>query len=232
MLIGLGAVAGLLLAGWRAPQKDRIRYVDAGALTLVGALLGSRAVSVAANWSYYQSHTSEIYRVWMGGLSGIGALVGGVVVVTLIGALWKIPVGNLADVLLPLAGTLTVTAWMGCWIDGCSYGNLSATWFAVPARDEWGVVANRIPVQLIGAVSTLILIWLIDWSGKRLAINGMSASLGLLGLSSVVFMLSYLRADPTLIWKGFRLEAWGAVGLMIFSSLTVVVLLFFRKNKG
>ena len=50
LLLGLGALAGLLLAGWRAPQKERIRYLDAGVLTLLGALLGSRAISVVVNW--------------------------------------------------------------------------------------------------------------------------------------------------------------------------------------
>jgi prolipoprotein diacylglyceryltransferase len=205
--------------------------VDAGALTLLGALLGSRALTVVVNWTYYQSNTSEIYQVWQGGLSGIGALTGGLLTEIIIARWWKIPVGVLADVLLPLAGTLTVTAWMGCWVDGCGYGNMSGAWFAVSARDEWGVLADRAPVQLIGAISTLILIWLVDRAGKHLPIKGMSACLGLFGLSTIVFMLSYMRADPIPIWNGLRLEAWGAVSLMIFSSLTVVVLLFFRKNK-
>jgi prolipoprotein diacylglyceryltransferase len=231
VLLGLGALAGLLLAGWRAPQKDRVRYVDAGVLTLLGALLGSRAFTVVVNWTYYQSHQGEIYQVWLGGLSGIGAMVGGLLAVIII-ALWlRIPVGGLADVLLPLVGALTVTAWMGCWLDRCVYGVLSNTWWAIPAHDEWGVLADRIPVQLLGAISTLILIWLLDWSGKRLPVQGMSATLGLFGMSAVVFVLSYWRADPTPIWNGLRLEAWGAIGLMIFSSLTVVLLLFYLKYK-
>jgi amino acid permease len=59
----------------------------------------------------------------------------------------------------------------------------------------------------------------------------MSATLGLFGIASILFLLSYLRADPTPIWNGLRLEAWGAMGLMIFSSITVVVLLFYWKYK-
>jgi len=75
------------------------------------------------------------------------------------------------------------------------------------------------------------LIWLLDRLDKRLPIKGMSAALGIFGLSTVVFILSYLRADPTPIWNGLRLEAWGAIGLMVFSSVTVVVLLFCWKYK-
>jgi phosphatidylglycerol:prolipoprotein diacylglycerol transferase len=231
LLLGLGALAGLLLAGWQAPQKERIRYLDAGVLTLLGALLCSRVVSVIMSWDYYQSHLNEIYQVWLGGLSSIGAIVGGFLAVLIIAGWWRIPMGVLADVLLPLAGTLTVTAWMGCWVDRCGYGMPSNTWWALPARDEWGVMADRIPVQLLGAISTLILIWLLDRLAKRLPVQGMSATLGLFGLSAIVFILSYLRADPTPIWNGLRLEAWGAMGLMIFSSITVLVLLFWWKYK-
>lgn len=231
LLLGLGALAGLILAGWRAPQKDRIRYLDAGVLTLLGALFGSRALTVAVNWTYYQSHPVEIYQVWLGGLSSIGAMIGGLLAIFILGAWLKIHVGVLADVLLPLAGTMAVTAWMGCWVDRCGYGLPSNSWWALPARDEWGVLADRVPVQLLGAITTLILIWLLDRTGMRLPVKGMNATLGLFGVSAVVFVLSYLRADPTPIWNGFRLEAWGALGLMVISSLTVVVLLIYWKYR-
>jgi hypothetical protein len=45
----------------------------------------------------------------------------------------------------------------------------------------------------------------------------------------VLFSLSYLRADPTPIWNGLRLDAWGAAGLMLFSALSLVVLLIYGK---
>ncbi|HEX9091779.1 MAG TPA: prolipoprotein diacylglyceryl transferase family protein [Anaerolineales bacterium] len=225
LLLGLGALAGLVLAGWRAPQKERLRYLDAGVLTLLGALIGSRALAVAVSFSYYQSHLSEIVQVWLGGLSSIGALIGGLLAVFVIAVWWRIPLGLLADVLIPLAGTLTVTSWMGCWVDRCGYGMLSNSWWALPARDEWGVLADRVPVQLIGAIATLVLLWLLDRAARRMPVQGMSATLGLYGISVIIFLLSYIRADPTPIWNGLRLEAWGALGMMIFSSFTLVVLL-------
>jgi phosphatidylglycerol:prolipoprotein diacylglycerol transferase len=233
ILLGVGALAGLLLLSWRAPQKERLRYVDAGVLTLFGALVGGRAFSVAVNWGYYSTHLGEVLRVWMGGFSGIGALIGGVLAIIVIAIWWRLPLGSFADALLPLAGTLTIAAWMGCWLDACSYGAASNVWWALPSGDEWGVTANRVPVQLIGATATLIVIWLLDWGGRRMPVRGSGAALGLFGLSAVLFGLSYLRADPTPIWNGLRLDAWGALGLMAFSAVCVVVLLLywiFRKK--
>jgi prolipoprotein diacylglyceryltransferase len=231
ILLGLGALTGLLLAGWRAPKKETIRYLDAGVWTLFGTLVGSRSLFVVVNFSYYQTHPGEIVQVWLGGLSSIGALVGGILAVFVLAIWWKIPAGVLADTLLPLAGAITVTAWLGCWVDRCGYGVPSSAWWAVPGRDEWGVLATRVPVQLMGAGLTLILIWLLDRAGKSLPAQGLSASIGLFGLSAVVLSLSYLRVDPTPIWNGLRLEAWGSIGLMIFSTVTVVVLLLRRKFK-
>jgi prolipoprotein diacylglyceryltransferase len=231
LLLGLGAAAGLMLAGWRAPEKYRLRYVDAGVLSLLGALIGSRTVMVAVNWAYYQTHISEILQVWRGGLSSIGALMGGIVAILMIAPVMRIPIGSLADILIPLTGTLTVTTWMGCWVDRCSYGLPSNSWWSLPARDEWGVLSNRIPVQLLGAMATLIIIWLLDRFGKHIPAVGISASLGLFGISAVLFGLSYLRADPAPIWNGLRLEAWGALGMMIFAAISAVVLLLYKQLK-
>jgi prolipoprotein diacylglyceryltransferase len=231
LVLGVGALTGLFLISLRAPEKERIRYVDAGVLTLFGALIGGRGLSVAVNFNYYSLHQGEIFKVWRGGFSGIGALVGGILVIFILALYWRIPLGVLADALLPLAGTMTIAAWMGCWLSSCSYGLTSDAWWALPSGDEWGVIADRVPVQLMGAGATLVMIWLLDWEGRRLAIHGTGAALGLFGLSAVLFGLSYLRVDPTLIWNGLRLEAWGAAGLMLFSALSLVVLFIYWKIK-
>jgi hypothetical protein len=78
---------------------------------------------------------------------------------------------------------------------------------------------------------SLVFIWLLDRASNRLPVPGLSASIGIFGLSAVMFGLSYLRVDPTPIWQGLRLEAWGAIGLMIFSTMAVVVLLLRWKFK-
>jgi phosphatidylglycerol:prolipoprotein diacylglycerol transferase len=232
VFLGLGALTGLLLVGWRAPQKEAIRFLDAGLVVLSGALIGSRAITVVVNWGYYQTHPGEIIQVWLGGLSSIGALAGGLIAILLFAAWWRISAGSLADFFLPLAGTMTVTAWLGCWVDSCGYGLPSGAWWALPGRDVWGVLAYRVPVQLLGAILTLALIWLLDRAGRQLPLSGMSAAIGLFLLSAEILTLSFLRADPTPIWQGLRIEAWGAIGLMALSAIIVVVLLIRLKYRS
>jgi prolipoprotein diacylglyceryltransferase len=224
-------LAGLLIVGWRAPKKETIHYLDAAVAALFIALVSSRAFSVIAARGYYGSHLAEIPQVWLGGLSSIGALVGAVLSIFILALGWKLPAGLFADLLFPLAGMLGITSWLGCWFNACSYGPPSSAWWALPARDEWGVIAPRIPVQLMGAILTLAIVWLMDWAARRWVIPGLAASLGLFGISALLFALSYLRADPVPIWQGLRQEAWGAIGLMLLSGVLVVVLLVRWKGK-
>jgi len=236
ILLGLGALVGLLLIVWQAPKEEASRYLNAGLWTLLGALVGSRALVVMENHRYYQSQPGEIAQVWLGGLSGIGALAGGLITILILAAWWDLPAGKLADTLLPLAGAVAITAWLGCWVDRCGYGITSAGWWALPGRDEWGRLANRVPVQLLGAVFTLVVIWLLDWVGKRTHIPGLISAIGLFGISAVLFSLSFLRADPTPVWMNLRLEAWGAVVLMLISLILLGVVIlrwkFWEKEKS
>ncbi|HEX9091920.1 MAG TPA: prolipoprotein diacylglyceryl transferase family protein [Anaerolineales bacterium] len=225
LFIGLGTLSGLLLSGWRAPQKETMRYLDAGLGILFAALIGSRALTVAAGWAYYQGHPSEIIQVWQGGLSGIGALAGAALGMIIIAFAFKFPLGLLSDTFLPLANTLSIAAWLGSWVSGSSYGAPSAAWWALPAYDEMGVLDTHLPVQLLGAIFSMLIALLLDRATQRFPFKGISALLYLFGLSGVIFGFSFLRVDPAQTWQGVRLEAWGAVGLMIFSALLLVVLL-------
>ena len=232
VLLGLGALMGLLLIVWRAPKKETSRYLDAALAILFGALLVSRAGYVAVHLPYFQIHPGEMIQVWKGGLSGIGALAGGAIAILILAGWWRGSTASMADVILPLVGTLAITAWLGCWMDSCGYGLPAKAWWALPARDEWGVLAYRVPVQLMGAFVTLGIIWLLDRVSKRIAIPGISASLGVFLIAAEIFALSFLRADSTPLWYGLRLEAWGAIGLMVFYLLIGVVLLFRWKRRS
>lgn len=225
IFLSLGTLAGLLLVAWRAPRKETIRYLDAAVFALFLSLLGGRLGFVAVSWGYFASHPVEVFQVWLGGLSATGAILGGVIAIFILRLGWKLPLGLLADTLFPLLGMLCVASWLGCWFNACSYGALSGAWWALPTRDEWGVLAPRFPLQLVGSLLTLVIVWLVDWLTGRLPIPGLASTLGLSALSALLFALTYARADSAPIWQGLRLDAWGALGLMLLSGLLVVVLL-------
>jgi len=216
---------------WQAPEKQVFRHLDAGLWVLVGGLVGSRAAYVLYNWSYYRAHPLDIPQVWLGGLSGPGALAGALLALLLVALVTRQRLAILADAVLPLGLTLTLTGWLACWQAGSAYGAETTSWWGMPARDEWGRMALRFPVQLTGALLTVGIIALLDGVRRWLITPGATASLGLLGLSLESFGLSFLRADPPLAWYGLRLEAWTALGFTGVSILALMVFYLIQRTK-
>ena len=96
--------------------------VDAALAAGVGGLLLARAAYAGFHWAYYQDHLGQAVRLWDGGLAWQGALVGGVIGVSLMGAFRRIRVPVALDVLTPGAASLAAFAWLACQPVGCAYG--------------------------------------------------------------------------------------------------------------
>lgn len=221
---------------WVAQQTPRNRVngqVNAGLLTLLGSLLGGRAAFVGLNWPYFQTRILEIPQIWLGGFVWPGALGGALLSLTLIAALTRQPLGTLADGLLPLVASVSVSIWLGCWIDGIAYGPQVDAWWGVPARDEWGEIAYRWPLQPLGALLTLAVFWFLEVFKQRPWFNipGRVFSLGVGGLSLILFSLSFLRVDPAPFWRGQRLETWTALGFITLAGIALLTT-FIRRGKN
>ena len=114
---------------------------------------------------------------------------------------------------------LVLSAWLACWLDGCFYGQILDTWWSLPARNEWGIPARRVPVQFLGAVLCLGTFWLVERFQKRLPAPGLAALLFLVAVSWQLLALSFFRADPAPTWQGMHLDSWAALGLAVISLL-------------
>jgi phosphatidylglycerol---prolipoprotein diacylglyceryl transferase len=223
VFLALGACVGLAWIAGRSSQKLALRQVEAGMWVLLGGLIGSRLAYVAASWLYYQDHILESPQFYRGGLSWPGALAGGLLALVTFAAFNHISLAGLADDLLPLLVALSVGAWLGCWVAGCTYGIASDAWWSIPSPDEWGVVANRWPIQIWGALLTVGLFALLErLAGATRLKQGYRALLGLLGLSLILLGTSLLRADPAITWNGLRLEAWAALAFILLAFIGLV----------
>jgi len=224
LLMGLGVMAGLAWIAYQAREKEILSRMNFGLWIVLGGLIGARAAYAGVHWGYFRAHFNQVWQVFLGGLSWPGALTGAGLTLILVAALTQKSLGTLADALLPLLWTVSVSAWLGCWVDGCAYGIPVHAWWGIPGRDEWGVFSGRVPVQLIGAVLTVAIIWLLDWSRSRLRVPGQAASLGLLALSLQLFGLSFLRADPAPVWQGLRLDSWAALSFSVVAAFFLLLL--------
>ena len=223
LILAVGAAAGLASLAWSASDDARSTNMNSGIWALVGSLIGGRVLYVALHWPYFQNNLVEAIQVYRGGLSWAGALIGGIAVTLLLSKISQRPFGELADMLIPLVFGISISAWLGCWLTGCAYGQPAEAWWALPAMDEWGVIAGRVPVQLIAILLTSGVFWLTSLRREKPNIPGTTAGRFLLGVSITYFLLTYLRADPIPIWAGLRWDAWAAL------SFSVIGFAYFLK---
>lgn len=207
---------GLGWAVWHAPDERAGERLLSGSLVMIAALLSARLAYLASHWQYFRTHPNDILTLPFGGLTWAGALAGGLIAVFLIASFRQEPAALLADALVPLLTALGVAAWLGCWLDGCAYGQPSEAWYRLPGRDEWGNLINRVPVQFMGATLILFTGFLCDRFSRR-AGQAATLTLGLLGLQ--MLLLTDLRADPAPIWQGLRLNSWASLVLTLFGTI-------------
>jgi len=227
LLIAFGAGAGLFSVVSNDAEKKRHARLNAGLGALVGGAIIGRAVYVAVHWGYFQTQLIEIPQIWLGGISGSGALAGGIISLLLIAVIKNENFAELSDALLPLLTALTVSAWLGCWINGSLYGPEVATWWGISARDEWGEYATRWPLQLLGALFTLSIAWGVDQARARgwLRTPGLAAAIEVGGIALTLLWAARLRVDPVPQWRGLGLDAWAAMASILISIAGTVIFL-------
>jgi len=194
----------------------------------MGTLIGGRAGYVLLNWAYYERHHWEVFQVWLGGFSWIGALFGAFISISITAQIQKTSLGNLMDHLLPLFSSITISTWLACWLTGHAYGIEINRWWGVPAINESGLLAQRWPIQLIGALAALGFHWLAEYFQKRRRITrpGLASCLVLSGFSLTIFILSPFRGDPILMLNETRLDIWASAGFFTLSTLMAITFIY------
>jgi len=231
LLLGLGASLGLLLIALQTGDYSALVPLRCGFGVILGGIVGGHLMYVGVNWAYFQGHPGEILQLPLGGFSWGGVVIGALVTMLLLTTLGYRPLPWIIDMAFPLLAAVTIAAWLACWLDGCAYGFTTSTWYAVLAKDEWGSLATRWPLQLVGALITLVILIGVELSRRRKRdwISGARGSIGIFGLCLQWWILSTLRADPAPLWKGQRSETWLAMVFTILAFLTAVFL-FLRQS--
>ena len=234
LLLALGSVGGMIWVLQGVAPERRSQRFNAGLGALVASLFGGRMAYVAIHWAYFQTQPAEIVQFWQGGLAWAGALAGGLGGLLLVSLWQRQPLGEMLDDLWPLFICLGTLVWLGCWLEGLAYGPRIAAWWSLPAVNEWGQIEQRLPLQLLGALFSLGLIWAHERLQARLAesVPGLTGSLGLAGLAVLMLSVSLLRADLAPAWRGLRLESWAAIGFLGLAIAAILVGLFSKHRKN
>jgi phosphatidylglycerol:prolipoprotein diacylglycerol transferase len=163
---GLLLIVGFVAAAWDAAREARRRGVDPNIIgdlalpLLLVCIACCRVLYVALNRSQFSSPAQWV-RIWDGGLSFHGALVGAVAVVAFYG--WKSRLGfwRLADIIAPSVFLGYAFGRLGCFLNGCCYGEPCALPWAMVFRVEGGpagaLTPPSHPAQLYSAILAVLL---------------------------------------------------------------------------
>lgn len=203
----------LLVVAWLAWQQRRGQpaTLDLGLLALGAGVLGARAGHVLANWDYYNEQQLAILDLRDGGLAWHGGLLAGLIALAL-GAVWRrdsdLPYvlrlrQMLALLVVPVAIGL-LGGWLACLLAGCAYGiavDPPQRFYTPDWPDNYGVLAFRLPSQLLGILLALILLAL-----ARPLMRRPGVFLVLLGIGQ--FLIAWTRGDLTVTWGPLTATQW------------------------
>jgi len=212
VLLDLGLILGLLLTYYEGKrQLDRgTLALDFGLWVVIGGILGGRIGYVLANWSVYSEDWASVIRIWEGGLSFHGAVLGGLLVMILFAYLHRrnenpVPFWQLADVLTPGLALGIAFGWAACLMGGCAYGILGEGFGYAILPDLYGVEASRFATQAVGLGYSLLLflgVWLMR---RRWPFAGASFLLYALLYFAGQFFLEFTRGDEAIYVGPWRL---------------------------
>jgi phosphatidylglycerol:prolipoprotein diacylglycerol transferase len=162
VFIVLGMVLGIFLAGRRG-LRDRLApevFYDLLPWIIVGGVAGARLLFVVTYWeqSFSGQPWWQVLAVWQGGLVFHGGLAGASVAVVWFARRRQLPLWVLADALAPSLALGHVLGRLGCFMNGCCYGEPTTAPWAVrfPVEHETHGAAVH-PTQLYEAGLNLML---------------------------------------------------------------------------
>lgn len=232
LMLTIALFASMELAGRRA-RREGLGDVQVDVLAiwvLIGGLIGARLFFIAEYWRRFESFW-QVFEIWNGGIVFYGCIVGGGIAFAIYRHLHPFPIRPMMDVIAPALAIGIAFGRLGCFLNGCCYGDVCHLPWAVtfPQKSSpWvhqvdlGLIspgaARSLPVhptQLYSALDGLILLVLLTAYYPFRRRDGEVMALLMVTYPVTRFFIERLRSDePGMIY-----------GLTISQAISVVLFL-------
>ncbi len=200
LMVGFGL--GLAWAAHASRDEEDITLetlIDLTIVILIGAIVGARVVSALLNWQDFAQHPGQLLRVWEGGLSFHGGLIGGWGAGSILIVRRGLGYGRIVDLVIPSVALGYAITRVGCFLNGCCYG--------IPTDGPLGVcfhelagnegLVPRHATQLYAAALNIGIFFILIKVKPRLRRPGHLALVYLVLYSVYRFAVEYLRRGAT-----------------------------------
>lgn len=244
MIIGIGILAGLLMAVWEAKRtkQNPETYYDLALYAVIFSIIGARMYYVLFSWDMYKNDLLSIFNLREGGLAIYGGVIAAMITVFVFSRVKKISFGLLVDTAgLGLILGQIIGRW-GNFFNREAFGEYTNNLFAmqlpvdvVRASDitekmrEHMEVINGIefiqvhPTFLYESVWNIgVLIVLLLWR-KHKKFNGEICLMYLFGYGIGRFWVEGLRTDQLQFSNGIAVSQVLAAVLVVVSVVWIVI---------
>ena len=217
--VGLGLLVGFWLTTREADRKglpvepvmDLLFWIAGG------GLLGARLLFVLDRWSFYAANPFQILAIQNGGLSIMGAILGGGIVAAIQAYRKGLPIRRVFDAAAPGIVLGQAIGRFGCLFTGDTVGR--------PTDGTWGIVylnpMARVPQLGVAYQPAFfyeqlwdLLIFAMIWRlRKRITTDGRLFALYLGLYAAGKFAITFVRLDPVYFW-GLQQSHFVALGLL------------------
>jgi phosphatidylglycerol:prolipoprotein diacylglycerol transferase len=223
---GLAVAVGILMGIWLTTREAARKglpvepVIDLILWIAVGGIVGARLLYVLDRWAYFAANPLQIFAIHTGGLSIMGAILGGGLVAAVLGRRKGLPIRRFFDAAAPGIVLGQAIGRFGCLFTGDTVGK--------PTDGSWGIVylnpGARVPQLGVAYQPAFfyeqlwdVLVFALLWRfRKRITGDGQLFAL-YLGLYAVgKFAITFVRLDPVYVW-GLQQSHFVALGLLVLA---------------
>jgi phosphatidylglycerol:prolipoprotein diacylglycerol transferase len=154
LMLTIAMLAAMNLAAWRA-RREKLngdQVFDLAIWVLIGGLLGARLFFVIEYWRSFES-ILDIFKIWNGGIVLYGSIIGGTITLMIYRRLRPFPLRPMLDAIAPALALGIAFGRIGCFLNGCCYGDLCQLPWAVTFPAKTAPWINHFDHQLITATA-------------------------------------------------------------------------------
>jgi phosphatidylglycerol:prolipoprotein diacylglycerol transferase len=199
---------------------------------MLGVIIGGRLLYVIFHWQQYDQNPLDIFALWKGGMMFFGGFIGGLIASILYLRKEKISISVFADIIAPAIALGTFFTRIGCFLNGCCFGQPSSLPWAVKfppgcAAGKYQVhqgIERLHPTQLYSSIFGFLLFFFLWHRLKQPHKDGQVFSLYLLSYGTFRFLIDFLRyyEDAANFWINQLIALGIAItGLVLFRHAEV-----------
>lgn len=125
LMLFVAFLAGMNLAA-RLARRNRLDpeiILDLALWIFLGGMIGARGFYVAQYWGVRIHNLADIFKVWEGGIVLYGSILGGTLAFFAYRAWRRFPLRPTMDVIAPAVALGIAIGRLGCFLNGCCYGD-------------------------------------------------------------------------------------------------------------